>query len=95
MKKTLNNLANIEGKVYLLLLNCLLTFNKCFTKTFLGGVGKGVCGCCDVCNKVLGEECGGTFNTAGRCDEGLYCYIRGDPNNDVGTCGKSKTHNFH
>ena len=51
--------------------------------------------CCDVCKKVLGEECGGTFNTAGRCDEGLYCYIRGDPNNDVGTCGKSKTHNFH
>ena len=44
---------------------------------------------------MLGEECGGTFNIAGRCDEGLYCYIRGDPNNDVGICGKLKTHNFH
>ena len=32
-----------------------------------------VCGCCAVCAKVKGENCGGPFNITGKCDCGLKC----------------------
>ena len=40
-----------------------------------GGTVSDLCGCCDVCAKVVGEECGGPFNMLGTCDEGLHCDI--------------------
>lgn len=38
-----------------------------------GGYSVGVCGCCRVCAKVEGEQCGGQHNYLGRCDIGLTC----------------------
>ena len=34
---------------------------------------KDACGCCDVCGKVFGEECGGLWNMNGKCGRGLKC----------------------
>merc|ERR1719228_1055598 len=34
---------------------------------------KDVCGCCDVCAKTEGEECGGPWNITGICADGLTC----------------------
>ncbi|XP_019622837.1 PREDICTED: venom protein 302-like [Branchiostoma belcheri] len=34
---------------------------------------KDVCGCCDVCAKVKGEDCGGEWNIHGICADGLIC----------------------
>ncbi|KAF8794867.1 Cysteine-rich motor neuron 1 protein like [Argiope bruennichi] len=38
-----------------------------------GGWTLGICGCCKVCAKVEGEECGGQHKYLGKCDEGLVC----------------------
>lgn len=37
------------------------------------GATKDECGCCDVCAKGLGEECGGYRNHGGTCAENLIC----------------------
>lgn len=37
------------------------------------GVGKDPCGCCDVCSKGPGEECGGPFDILGLCGTNLNC----------------------
>ncbi|CAH1242103.1 CRIM1 [Branchiostoma lanceolatum] len=54
-----------------------------------GGTAKGVCGCCDVCAKVEGEECGGPWNIGGVCDKGLICDKPHDDFNMHGTCKKN------
>ncbi|KAG7163152.1 Cysteine-rich motor neuron 1 protein-like [Homarus americanus] len=41
-----------------------------------GGVTRGVCGCCPVCAKTLGQVCGGALGYLGRCDAGLTCHLR-------------------
>ncbi|XP_077972770.1 venom protein 302-like [Styela clava] len=38
-----------------------------------GSLVKGVCGCCNVCSKQEGEECGGLGNHAGTCEKDLEC----------------------
>ncbi|KAL4660676.1 cysteine-rich motor neuron 1 protein-like [Arapaima gigas] len=43
-----------------------------------GGVTTGVCGCCPVCARTVGESCGGAWDHLGKCDEGLLC-ITQDP----------------
>ena len=52
-----------------------------------GGRVSDFCGCCDVCAKVVGEECGGPYDMMGRCDEGLRCDVA-DPSdfNAHGEC---------
>jgi len=50
-----------------------------------GGLVKDVCGCCDVCGKVEGEECGGLFYLKGDCDEGLTC-VNGFRQSQPGIC---------
>ena len=44
-----------------------------------GGLTLGVCGCCNVCAKVEGEECGGLWNLSGTCDKGLTCVLPNVP----------------
>merc|ERR1719433_128574 len=34
----------------------------------------GICGCCEVCAKAQGEECGGPWGDAGSCAAGLRCF---------------------
>ena len=51
-----------------------------------GGLVSDVCGCCDVCAKVLDEECGGPWETHGKCDAGLECDDDKDDFNAVGKC---------
>ncbi|XP_063957241.1 uncharacterized protein LOC135154556 [Lytechinus pictus] len=35
-----------------------------------------ICSCCKSdCSKLEGEECGGAFDEAGRCGDGLACYV--------------------
>lgn len=41
-----------------------------------GGIVKDVCGCCDVCAKLVDQPCGGPWDLAGRCDKGLSCVVR-------------------
>ena len=43
-----------------------------------GGLVIGICRCCKVCAKIIGEECGGLFSIDGTCDVGLEC-ITYDP----------------
>lgn len=38
----------------------------------------GVCGCCNVCAKQLGEGCGGLWNMSGTCEPGLECVVEAD-----------------
>ncbi|XP_055881857.1 cysteine-rich motor neuron 1 protein-like [Biomphalaria glabrata] len=40
-----------------------------------GGVTTGVCGCCPVCAKQEGEECGGHYAYRGKCDRNLDCVL--------------------
>ena len=42
-------------------------------KTCKGGLTLDVCGCCEECAKVKGENCGGPWGIDGTCDEGLAC----------------------
>ena len=52
-----------------------------------GGLVKSICGCCSVCAKVEGEQCGGQWQTLGRCDSGLKCVVRdGRLKAGAGTC---------
>ncbi|XP_077542389.1 crimpy [Haemaphysalis longicornis] len=37
------------------------------------GVTSDMCGCCNVCARGPGEECGGYWNIGGTCAEGLTC----------------------
>ncbi|CAL4093783.1 unnamed protein product, partial [Meganyctiphanes norvegica] len=39
------------------------------------GLTKDICGHCDVCAKGPGEECGGLWNTAGKCGESMKCEL--------------------
>ncbi|CAL4171545.1 unnamed protein product [Meganyctiphanes norvegica] len=41
-------------------------------------VTKSICGCCNVCAKGPGEECGGPWGLSGTCSLGLECQL--DPN---------------
>ena len=34
------------------------------------------CGCCSVCSRVEGEECGGVSSELGVCGKGLMCKVR-------------------
>ncbi|KAG5275571.1 hypothetical protein AALO_G00121860 [Alosa alosa] len=38
-----------------------------------GGLVRSICGCCNVCAKVKGEDCGGQLDLRGICDQGLKC----------------------
>ncbi|XP_047736748.1 insulin-like growth factor-binding protein 7 [Hyalella azteca] len=38
-----------------------------------GGITWDACGCCEVCAKSLGEECGGPYSAYGQCGLGLTC----------------------
>ena len=51
-----------------------------------GGLVSDVCGCCDVCAQVLGEECGGPWDIYGKCDAGLECDADKDDFNAQGKC---------
>ena len=44
----------------------------------LGRIDRDLCGCCDVCAKQKGEECGGPWG-GNKCDDGLNCRLF-DPN---------------
>ena len=44
-----------------------------------GGLAPGACGCCKVCAKLIGEECGGFWGKDGTCDDGLECITDSDP----------------
>uniref|UniRef100_H3BA69 Si:ch73-330k17.3 n=1 Tax=Latimeria chalumnae TaxID=7897 RepID=H3BA69_LATCH len=62
-----------------------------------GGVTTGICGCCPVCSKVEGEDCGGKWDYLGKCDEGLQCLYK-EPNaakdNNQDHSGICKPDNF-
>nr|UFQ21614.1 putative keratin-associated protein [Zeuxo ezoensis] len=45
-----------------------LTRRDCFY-----GIGKDVCGCCDLCFKGKGEKCGGPWNISGVCASQFRC----------------------
>ena len=45
-----------------------------------------MCGCCDVCAKVEGEECEGDWDLYGKCDEGLTCVKKEPGFNVKGIC---------
>merc|ERR1711875_146317 len=52
-----------------------------------GQLAKDLCGCCDVCAKAEGEECGGPFGSSGTCANYLDCEKRlEDDFNEVGVC---------
>jgi len=54
-----------------------------------GQLTKGICGCCDVCAKAEGEECGGPWQMAGTCADYLFCEVDSDAEpfiELVGTC---------
>lgn len=38
-----------------------------------GGLTTDTCGCCSICAKVEGQECGGSDLYLGKCDVGLQC----------------------
>ncbi|KAH9518539.1 Cysteine-rich motor neuron 1 protein [Bulinus truncatus] len=44
-----------------------------------GGITTGVCGCCPVCAKQEGEECGGHYAYRGKCDRNLDCVLTLSP----------------
>ncbi|GIY74442.1 IGFBP N-terminal domain-containing protein [Caerostris extrusa] len=52
---------------------CSLEVNKRRRLNCKGGWTLGICGCCKVCAKLEGEECGGQHNYLGKCDKGLVC----------------------
>ncbi|XP_067123899.1 venom protein 302-like [Centruroides vittatus] len=37
------------------------------------GIVKDVCACCEVCSKLIGEECGGPWNIFGICGHSSVC----------------------
>ncbi|XP_067132100.1 venom protein 302-like [Centruroides vittatus] len=43
------------------------------------GIVTDVCGCCDVCAKNVGEECGGPWNVFGLCGSKLVCLKKPPP----------------
>ena len=49
-----------------------------------------MCGCCDVCAKVEGEECGGPWDLNGKCDKGLKCVHKEPEFNAKGICKERK-----
>ena len=57
----------------------------------VGGKVYGPCDCCQVCAKQRGESCGGQYDLAGQCDDGLVCLVSLDfgeavPEQAVGVC---------
>ena len=54
-----------------------LSSAKCvFSVNFLGGLVKDICNCCYACAKQEGESCGGVWGMKGKCDKGLWCFIK-------------------
>ncbi|GAA6096682.1 cysteine-rich motor neuron 1 protein-like isoform X1 [Tachysurus ichikawai] len=49
--------------------------NGCPELNCLGEKVLGMCGCCYVCAKQLGESCGGLYGLIGTCDQGLRCVL--------------------
>ncbi|KAK2816635.1 hypothetical protein Q7C36_022906 [Tachysurus vachellii] len=49
--------------------------NGCPELNCLGEKVLGMCGCCYVCAKQLGESCGGLYGSTGTCDQGLRCVL--------------------
>ncbi|XP_023217453.1 venom protein 302-like isoform X2 [Centruroides sculpturatus] len=49
----------------------------------VAGVVKDVCGCCDVCAKRIGEECGGPDDIYGKCARWMLCVGPFPPPKDV------------
>ena len=63
-----------------------------------GGLAWGVCGCCQLCAKTIGEACGGPWGLDGTCDDGLTCVITNDSSfgdylfGQTGTCVAKMTY---
>nr|API81351.1 venom toxin [Hemiscorpius lepturus] len=53
------------------------------------GTVKDVCNCCIVCAKGLNEECGGPWDLAGKCGNGLTCVKRTTSPNARGRCRRN------
>ena len=59
-----------------------------------------ICNCCNVCAKDAGEECGGSWNTKGKCADHLFCKREGPqpgvtPRHDaVGKCKKKEKEKY-
>ncbi|XP_047665501.1 cysteine-rich motor neuron 1 protein-like isoform X1 [Tachysurus fulvidraco] len=49
--------------------------NGCPVLNCLGEKVLGMCGCCYMCAKQLGESCGGLYGSIGTCDQGLGCVL--------------------
>jgi len=58
-----------------------------------GGFVKDVCGCCDVCAKLEGEECGGEWDMHGKCSRGLRCVQSSERPFGSGVCKPDKCAN--
>uniref|UniRef100_A0A1E1WVU2 Putative insulin-like protein growth factor binding protein n=1 Tax=Tityus obscurus TaxID=1221240 RepID=A0A1E1WVU2_TITOB len=46
------------------------------------GITSDTCGCCQVCAKNAGEDCGGPWKVYGRCGKGLECVKPPSPSGD-------------
>ena len=65
-----------------------LTYSDCPS-----GIGVDFCGCCPVCLRNEGENCGGIYEGSPKCGTGLECYkppLKEDENfiNQDGICRK-------
>ena len=54
-----------------------------------------VCGCCKICAKGEGEECGGIWNLEGICATGFYCKQIHDDDDRPGRCVAKNEYNFN
>lgn len=44
------------------------------------GMVKGLCGCCNLCTKLVNERCGGLWHMHGKCAHGLKCVTKAQLN---------------
>lgn len=81
-------------------LTFLINTGVCCPQMLTFVINTGVCGCCPVCAKQEGEECGGDLAYRGKCDRDLDCVLTTKTiisssltlhNEPVGTCRKSKS----